>query len=93
MRVVLVAANGRYGAERCVGPGLITRGRTGRGVRDERRCHGVRAQAGVAVAVVESGLCGGLARQWRPVVQEPPPFRLRRQTGADLIAARWNLLA
>ena len=34
---------------------------------------------------------------WRanggPVMQEPPPFRLRRQTAADLRAAHWNLLA
>ena len=34
---------------------------------------------------------------WRanagPVVQEAPPFPLRRQTVADLEAARWNLLA
>lgn len=34
---------------------------------------------------------------WRanrgPVMQEPPPLRLRRHTAADLRAARWNLLA
>ena len=34
---------------------------------------------------------------WRanggPVADEPPPFPLRRQTVADLQAARWNLLA
>ncbi len=34
---------------------------------------------------------------WRanagPVAHEPPPFPLRRQTVADLEAARWNLLA
>ena len=28
-----------------------------------------------------------------PVLQEPPPLPLRRQTEADLEAARWNLLA
>ena len=28
-----------------------------------------------------------------PVVQEAPPFPLRRQTVEDLEAARWNLLA
>ena len=38
-----------------------------------------------------------MSADWRanagPVVLEAPPFPLRRQSVADLKAARWNLLA